>query len=297
LTGELAGREELSLAQDLVALRKRQFAAVERRAAAGEIARADLERVRNDMAAAEAMLTTSKASAIRARLDLAAAIRIAPAYLDTIKLESIATPDDIEPMLTDAKIAEAMTVRIDILKAVADYDRAESDYRTAVASQYPEVHIGPGYTWERGLSKLPVAISLTFPSWDLNAAAIKAAEATREDAGARLEAAVAAARAGVAAAANDYRAAHDALAISTKETLPIAERLAQQAENEFAAGRIDRADWAAAQAGLASARLDELAARRRLADAQGMLEDALRAPLSGPETLIGAAPFREGYKQ
>ena len=71
--------------------------------------------------------------------------------------------------------------------------------------------------------------------------------------------------------------------------LPIAARLAAQADRELAAGAIDRSDWAAAQAGLEIARLAELDALARAIMADAALEESMRRPLSGPETLIGVA--------
>nr|QQZ49430.1 hypothetical protein JKL49_20890 [Phenylobacterium glaciei] len=72
-----------------------------------------------------------------------------------------------------------------MLRAVVDYDLAESALRTEVARQYPEVRIGPGYTYDHGVQKIPFNLTLVLPPLDLNRAAIAQAEARRTEAGAR----------------------------------------------------------------------------------------------------------------
>ena len=264
---------------------------MERRAAAGAVARPELERVRDELATARSVLATIVAEHKRARLDLASAIGVAPFALDSLVLAADVSSTQIAHPLAQKYVATALTMRSEILGSVVAYDNAESEYRSAITTQFPALHIGPGYTWERGLSKLPLAISLSFPSWDLNEAAIQAAEATRCDRGSKLEAAVANVIANIAVADADYRTALDVEMVLQTQTLPVAKRLAGHAENELAAGRIDRAEWAVAQAGLVSTELDYFSAQRKVGEALVALEDALRMPLDGPETLIGVAVF------
>lgn len=281
-------RDEAALAAELAALRRQQFDTVLRRLQAGEIPRADVERVRGDLA--QSLTRSADATAVRDRtlLDLAAVIGVAPAALNGMTILPGPDISSLPAEPSSQAVGDALAARGEILTAVVDYDLAESGYRTAVAAQFPEMRVGAGYTWERGLSKLPIPVTLSLPSWDLNAAAIRAASAARDDAGARLESAVAAVSVSIRDAQTDYTAARAVATLTADELLPAAVRLAGQAERELAAGSIDRSDWAAAQAGLASARLDRLAAERRAGEAFLVLEDTLRQPLAGPEMLIGS---------
>ncbi|MEZ5559739.1 MAG: TolC family protein [Pseudomonadales bacterium] len=288
------GDATTAAATALVTLKQRQFEAAQRRAEAGEIARADVERVRAELAAALVSKSDAAAAEARARLDLAAAVGVAPGALEGIVLAAGPTVDSLPAAPPQDAIDGALAARGEILNAATDYDRAESEYRAAVAAQFPEVRIGPGYTWERGLSKLPAAVTLGFPSWDLNAAAIRAAAAARADAGARLEAAVATVSASIRTAQAGYEAARAALALAEAEILPTAAALARQAEHELAAGALDRADWAAVQAGFAAAQLDRINTERRVAETFLALEDALHRPLAGDETRIGVTPGATG---
>lgn len=286
LIAEASARVAAPLAADLKTVRGRQLAVVARRVASGEASRADLDRVRSDAAAAAQTAAGAQAALLAARLDLAAAVGVPPGAIDWSRIDDrIGTSSELERPVTAADKRAALRLRTEILRAAAAYDQAEAGLRAAVAAQYPEVRLGPGYIWERGLSKLPFALTLTFPSSDLNKSAIEVAEARRAEAGSKLEAAVAAVDATIARAEADRQAAITALDILSRDTAPAAEALARQADRELAAGALNRGDWAASQAGLLAARLDEATAKWRVAEANAALEDALRMPLSGPETL------------
>lgn len=285
-------------ADALVAMRERQFEAENRRLAAGAISRFELDRVRRDLASERQTALEARHAVARAEVDLVAAVGLAPGRLDTQAID--ASVDDARsalPALTDTQLSDALELRTEILNAVAAYDRAEADLRVAVASQYPALSLGPGYTWERGLRKLPFGLSLSFPSRDRGRSQIAAAEARREEAGRGLEAAVAGVESTVAQADADYRSALDVLELVREQALPTAMALAAQAERELTAGAINRADWAAAQAGLLATRLDEINALAAVIAAEAALEDALRQPLAGPETLIGPTVFEPSKEE
>lgn len=271
----------------LLALRNQQQAAMEKRLQAGAITRADLERVRADEASAASALEDAKGRATAARQTLAAAIGLPVEALASITFDwpgfDGPAPDPVDAVRdrTGATVARA-----DVLKAIAAYDQAESDLRAEVAKQYPTISIAPGYTWERGLTKLPLSVGLTLPPLDLNRHAIAAAQAKRAEAGQKLEAVVAAANAGLDGAVSECRLSRLALARVRAADLPIARRLAAQAQAQFRQGEIDRADWAAAQSGVPQTELAELAALARVQTADAALEDALRRPLEGPELML-----------
>jgi len=288
LDAHVIATHEAAVADDLVAARQRQFETLQRRVAAGEIARTELELIRASLADARRVQTAARSLRTRARLDLAAAVGVPPEAIDESRLATFRI-DDIAalPPLRDDAVTAALEGRPEILRAMLTYDQAEADLRIAVATQYPEIRVGPGYTWERGLAKLPFGLSLSFPNRDFSQAAIAAAEAWRSAAGRGLEAAVSRVIAEVGSADADYRAAVALLELVRSETLPTATALAEQADREFDAGSIDRAEWAAAQAGRQTARLDEITAIRGVLGAETGLEDALRQSLRGPDMAIG----------
>lgn len=289
LAGQFIADRQVALLQSLATLRGRQLVAAERRLAAGEIARGDVDRVRSDAADLPRRLTDAQATARTSRAALAAAIGVSPSALAPVMpiWDGFDLPDADPAALIDAETRRAAIVaRADVLHALANYQSAEADLRGEVAKQYPQITLSPGYTWERGLVKVPFSLGLVLPPFDLNRRAIRAAETRRAEAGVRLEAVIAAATAAIDAALVETRAARAALAQARDHERLIADRLAAQADRALAAGTIDRVDWAAAQANAVQARLAELDLLGRVHAADAALEDAVRRPLEGPETMI-----------
>uniref|UniRef100_UPI0026F0A415 TolC family protein n=1 Tax=Phenylobacterium aquaticum TaxID=1763816 RepID=UPI0026F0A415 len=172
----------------------------------------------------------------------------------------------------------AAGARADVLRALADYDAAEAALRVEVARQYPEVRLGPGYSWDHGLAKLPFNLGLTLPPADLNRAAIAEAEARRAEAGRGLEAAQAQVLAAIDQAAAALAAARLQDEVARTRDLPAADRAARAAALSLKAGAVDRTDDLAARAALDEAALTVAEARMTLALAALDLEDALRRP-------------------
>ncbi|MBT9470815.1 MAG: TolC family protein [Phenylobacterium sp.] len=279
--------------QHVAQVRARQQAAMENRVNAGEASRAELERVRADGADAVRRAADAVNSSRAALQSLATALGVPVEALNDVTLswtDFDRPADDPGAGVTEEIRTAATLSRADVLKAVAAYDQAESDLRAEAARQYPAISIAPGYTWERGLVKIPVSLGLVLPPLDLNRGAIATAKAKRTEAGRKLEAVVAGSQAAIDAALAETRAARDALRQVRNVELVAAGRLSAQADRELAQGAIDRTDWAAAQAGAGLARISELDALARVHAADAGLEDALRRPLEGPETMILPSP-------
>lgn len=283
----LIATRQIDVAAQLLAFRSQQQTAMERRLKAGEASRADLERVRADVAIARASADDAHGRAGAARQALAAAVGLSAEVLAPISFDWAGFTDLTRDPTQDITDRIGATVaRADVLKALAAYDQAESDLRGEIAKQYPAVSISPGYSWERGLTKLPLSVGLALPPLDLNRHAIAAAQARRAEAGRRLEAVVAAVDAALDSAISECRFARIALAGVRERDLPVARRLATQADAQFHLGQIDRIDWAAAQGGVPQAEFAELTAIARVHAADAALEDALRRPLEGPELMM-----------
>ncbi len=278
------------VASRLHALQERRFAVLERRVAQGEASRAELERTRVDLADASSRLAAAQAKREAATVQIAAALGVP---LDQARKLIASWPGLEAPALlaafAPADRYSALLGRPDLLKGMTAYEQSEFDLRGEVAKQYPALSVGPGFTWDHGLVKIPFNVGLALPPLDLNRRAIAAAEARRSEAAAQLEALYAGAVAGIDQAMAEAAAARRSLTQARELDLPIATRLAAQADRELAAGAIDRNDWAAAQAGLEVARLAELDALARVLAADAALEEVLRRPLTGPETLIEGA--------
>jgi len=279
-----------ALYDEIVPLRNRQVAALRNQLSEGAASSLDLERVRQSAANEATAAASARSESRAARLLLARAIGVAPAAIDGLALTQGAV-EEIAAISPELR-SNALQARPDIFDAVVAYDRSEEALRAAVAAQYPEIHIGPGYTWERGLSKLPFNLTLAFPSADFGAAGIAAAEARREEAARKLEAGVAMAQRSVDSAFETYRAARETYEIIRDETAPAAQAIAAQADRALDVGAMDRATWADAKIGALTAAIDLARAEQARVAARVALEGALRHSFENP-ALSHAVGFQE----
>jgi len=150
--------------------------------------------------------------------------------------------------------------------------------RLEVANQYPALRIQPGYTYERGLVKLPFGVNLQLPPFDFNRAAIAAAEARRAQAGVKLESTQATILGDVDRTATALSGQIAAERITGSRDVPTARHLAQVAAESRRAGEGDSVDEAAAAATSIETEIALLEASRLAWLALVDLEDALRRP-------------------
>lgn len=288
-----AGTAQSAIESNLFDLRQRQVAVLEARARQGEIPGLDVAPYRAQRAQAARQLDEARALTAKAGATVAGVLGLPAGALTGVVLawDDFAQPQPLAPLSREEQ-TRTVAARSDVLQALVAYDQAEADLRGAVAKQYPAITLGPGYTWERGLVKLPFALGLALPSWDLNHRAIAAAEAHRRQAGAAIESALAGAQQAIDTAETELTTAGAALARIRTSELPEARLAAERADRQLALGAIGRADWLAARIAEREARRNELDALVRLRSAEAGLEEAVRRPLQGPETAI-ASPYRE----
>jgi CRISPR system Cascade subunit CasA len=286
----LSADAERALGGRLEAVRQARVDRLDRRVAAGEDDRAPALMTRSDLAAAHRRVAEARARRVQADAALARALGVPIAAVTALSLAPVEPPPQ-DLAISQAARDAAMTRR-DVLKAVIGYDLAESALRTEIARQYPEIHIGPGYSYDHGVSKLPFNLSLVLPPLDLNRAAIAQAEARRGEAGRSMEAIQASVLGAVEQAGSALEAARLAEASIRERDVPIARRLATSAAHSARAGETDRVDDLGAQATLIEAELAALDARRVAVSAGVDLEDALRAPFDPAETTLLQAASR-----
>lgn len=276
--------QEIALARQAVTTRGARVEALSRRVAAGEDARPLSLLAQAELAASARRLSDAQARLEQARVALAKGAGVSAAQLPAIALEP--SPRELDEAALPIWRSEAATARRDILRSVADYDAAEQALRLEVAKQYPEVRLQPGYTWERGLTKLPFSLALALPPRDLNRAAIAQAEAKRTEAARTLESL----QAGALSAVDQAVAARTAARGQSERTrladLAAANRTAELTRLQQARGELDRTDTLAAEAARLDMELVLLDLRRTAALGTVDLEDALRRSFDPAETAL-----------
>lgn len=274
---------EVVLATQLAELRRDRSARLGLRMRSGEEARPVVLVAQTDLATAERRILESQARRRQADVALAKALGVEAPAVEGLRIEPPAQATPAPPALTNWR-SEAVLTRRDVLGAVADYDQAETALRLEIAKQYPDVHLDPGYTWERGVTKWPFTVSLVLPPYDLNRAAIKTAEARRAEAGRKLETVQASVLAGVDQAGEALASSLTVAARAQDQDLPLARHTLEASQKSLSAGDIDRVDLDAAAAAALDAELSALDAAKLAVSAQADLEDALRRPFDPSET-------------
>jgi len=267
------------LADRALVLRQDRYDKLQARVRAGEEARPISIAAQLDLATAERRVRDIAARTSQADVALAAAIGSDRSVVAGLTLEPLG--DDV-PAPSAADLAawrkEAGAGRRDLLRAIVDYDLAENAVRLEVANQYPALRIQPGYTYERGLVKLPFGVNLQLPPFDLNRAAIAAAEARRAQAGNKLETTQATILSDVDRTATALDGQIAAERVTATRDLPTARHLARVATESRRAGEGDSVDEDAATATAVETEIALLEASRLAWLALVDLEDALRRP-------------------
>ena len=166
-------------------IREDQVNILEKTFSVGEIPRTDVDLVRIESSKTYLAISTVEGQIGEARATLAAAIGIPVAGLQGMDFAwtGMDTPPDADSF-SPAKIQhEAVLNRLDIRRSLAQYAAAEADLQLEIAKQYPDINIGPGYTYEETHSFFTGASS-TLPLFNRNEGPIAEAKARRQQAAA-----------------------------------------------------------------------------------------------------------------
>lgn len=264
---------------------------IERRFAAGFASQPELTQARLTLNRAALALRENQKQGAENRARLAAAIGVPDAALEGVEISYDAF-DRLPPVsaLPSSELRhQALLTRPDVLAALADYEVAQSALQLEVAKQYPDISLGPGYTWDAGQIKWSLGLSVVLPLLNRNQGPIAEAKARREEAAASFLAVQAKVIAEVDEALAGYGHADQTL-----ETANALLRDQQKTERAvaaaFQAGEADRLSWMSARFETAAAELARINALTLAQQSLGRLEDALRRPIGAGEAPI--APER-----
>ncbi len=286
----LITEREIALRETVNTDRQAQLDMARRRLEVGAASRGDLDRLVRDALQDEQQLHDARRRASLARSALAVAVGVPVKVLAGLKLgwEQLDDPPAVDALQLERARDEALLARADVHGAVVAYGTAEQALRLEVARQYPDVHLGPAYTWDHGIRRYQFNLGLTLPLMNRNAGAIGEAEARREEAGAHLEATVALAWQEIDEAIRQWQLARARLTEVRGPVYDAAQRIYAQTARGFDAGANDRTELVAARVAHTLAELQVLDAVRTAQEALATLEDALRRPLEGPELTLTA---------
>ncbi len=283
-----AAEQRLALTRQRLTLQDQLVQLLEHRLAAGEASSLDVARERINRSQITLALHDLEQTAAEARVQLATAVGIPVRALDGADL-GMSAFDHPPPIASSADSGawrrEALTKRTDIQASLEDYDAAQAALRLAVANQYPNLSLSPGYTYEYGINQYELNLSTTLPIFNQNQGPIAEALAKRQEAAAAFTALQAQIIGAIDEAATAYRASTQTLA-SADALLADDQSRALQMESSFRAGQIDRPTLITAQVEAAATALSHFDAIVQQRQALGSLEDALQRSLYGPDIML-----------
>lgn len=253
---------------------------IEQRFRAGEIALPDVTTARIDLTNLRQALRIAEGQVKTTHATLAAAIGVPDSALAG---KAVSWPGADQPpapaVLPPQSIREtAVFNRLDVLRALEQYEAAQSNLQLEVARQYPDINLGPGYSYQQAIHSISLNLSSVLPVRNHNEGPIAEAEAQRKVAGTQLLSVQSTVIGDSDKALAQYAAAYATLQGAIHS-------VAQFEEQQRAAGRLLKAGETE-QFTVIAAELQTAVAERARLDAlhqtqlsMGLLEDALQRPI------------------
>ncbi|MDR3569501.1 MAG: TolC family protein [Syntrophobacteraceae bacterium] len=227
------------------------------------------------------------------RARLAAALGVPVSALRQVKI-SYGFPNRFPkaPALGALK-QKALLHRSDILSALANYQAAQSSLQLEIAKQYPDVNLGPGYSFDDSENKWTFGVSLTLPLLNRNQGPIARAKARRKEAAS----AFTCLQARVIEELDRGEAGYGEmfLKLKTAEALEVAAKVQMDsARRAFMEGETSRLALLSARLVFYADLLQRVQASYQAQQALGLLEDALQSPLSASARRLQAIQINPG---
>jgi cobalt-zinc-cadmium efflux system outer membrane protein len=266
-TEKLLAEQETILAENAKLL--------DRQLDAGELSPFDATQAHLALTAARLARQDAAARRQAARARLASAIGVSVDAIADLPIDFAGIENTAMEVPETAVRREALLNRADVLGALAEYDASQAALAFEIASQYPDLHLGPGYEFDQGDDKWFLAVSLPLPIVNRNRGPIAEAEARRKAAAARFVAVQAEAMGQIDRAVQAYEAARQSVATATAIGVDLSHQ-EKAAQARFQAGEISRLELGSLRLELVTAELARLDAKVRAETALGQLEDAMQ---------------------
>jgi cobalt-zinc-cadmium efflux system outer membrane protein len=280
LSDHLFFLRELELRKEEEAARSRTVVALERKLALGDIFRLDVDAAQGELHAARVSIHTAEGKVAESRMVLASALGLPGTALRGVPFEwpELETPPDEEGLSIKTALLPGLLNRLDLQALLAEYASALTALKREWASRYPDISLGPGYTYDQGQRKLNLGLSMTLPIFNQNEGPIAEAEARRKEIAARFAVLQSGVMGELETALERYRAAQAELAESRK-TLDLLARREASLRRAVELGDLDPTALLGLRLERVQAEESRLGSLRHAEEALGALEDALERPL------------------
>lgn len=269
--------------RDEQAARAKIVQMLEQQLQAGAVSAIDVSQARIALSQATLDFADARQQAADARVRVADAVGIPVRAIDGVEIvyDLSARRADAAALTGSELRQQALTNRADILGALADYAASQSALQLEIAKQYPDVHLGPGYSWNSGSSgdnEWSLGVTVELPILNQNQGPIAEAEARRAVAAATFRALQAKVITDIDRATAAWQVAGEN--VSTLESLAAAQQKQSDAvAAQVKAGASSQLDLLNAEVELATGELAQLDGRVKLQQSFAALEDAVQKPL------------------
>lgn len=272
-------RERTTFLTQKVKDHQRILAMTQKRVAVGDASGPDVHQVQITLTQAQTELIAAQAALQNTSTQLAIVIGIPLSALQSVQLDL----DEFVHVGIVLPSSEARRIaifnRADLQGSLEEYEATQAALQLEIAKQYPDIHIGLGYTYDVGTNKFSLGIpGITLPLFEQNQGGITQAEAKRTEAAARTAALQNAIINDLDHALAHYQTSFEALVLSSQRLALATQQMESQATS-FRVGLIDRLVLTQYEADFKLSQIDHLNGLVTLQQAAGVLEDAMQQPL------------------
>ncbi len=263
------------------ALRNTYVDLTERRLRAGEIPLPYVTTARIDQTALRLALRNAEGQVHTTHVALAAAIGIPESGLVGKNLiwREVDHPPAPESLPPQTLRSEAVQNRLDVQRALAQYEAAQAALQLEVARQYPDINLGPSYAYEEGSHFIQLGLSTVLPFRNRNEGPIAQAEAQRKVVGSQLLAVQSTVISDTDRSLGQYIAAYTTLSEADRSVNQL-QKQQRAAMRMLQSGETEQLTLTAAELQTSVAERSRLDAIHQAQLSLGLVEDALQRPIS-----------------
>ena len=277
-----AARQSDLLLEREESARRNVFRLLEGQLKAGNVSSYEVAQARIDLDRATFARQASAGKLRASRIALAGALGVPLRALDGARF-SFAELQTVPMELTRPQVRQrALLERADVRAALERYAASQSALQLEIARQWPDISLGPGFTWNAQLAddrQWELGLSLPLPVRNRNEGPIAEAKAQREVAAAHFLTVQTAAVSEIDGSIAGYDSARAQL-ITANSMLHNLEHQLSSVNAQAAAGELQPLDRANARLAYEAGAEDRLDAQVRAQQALGRLEDAMENPLT-----------------
>ncbi|MBK4736779.1 TolC family protein [Noviherbaspirillum pedocola] len=274
--------ERFGLLQRQVDLDQKLVTILEKRLAAGYASTWEVNQQRLSLIQDRNELLAVQREMAAAKVRVASVLGLRAEALSNAQLDLTGFSSPVPELPPQGIRRQALLNRADVLEGLAQYEVSQAALQLEVARQYPNLHLGPGYTFDQGAHKVGFDFTgLELPIFNRNEGPIAEARSRRLEAEARVKQLEAKAFAEVDSAVAAYNTTRGMMS-QNESQLAVQRRQLRTAQRALELGQDDRMSLTLAEKTELLARLAVLDATVQMQQAVGKIEDAMQRPISGP---------------